>query len=408
MKTQLRKIGLGLMLAVMPAMAGSSAAQQWAPQNGVSASFGDVATQVSAPATIQPQATNTVSVGQNGMLTGQVASIDATTKTAAGLNGLNVFFVRDGQVVKQTTTQTDGSFQIQGMQEGAYSFIAAGKTGFAAYGVYVTSQPNNSAPNLLEATTASTNYSGIQQLLQSNVPAEVRQSVASAVQAQSGESIQQTKQIRLVNNRLSGQINSLFGQSQIGNGVQVQLIKNNQPIAQVQTNAYGQFSIPDVEPGVYDFVAAASNGFAAGRFEAVGNTNPMKQIAYRKMATQLDACLTCPSQSVAQPIDYAMEPSYSSPVEYAGESIAYGGASGGCAGCSGNYSNFSGGGVVRGRFGGRFGARLGGGGGFAGGGGGIAAGGAGMGRLLMLGGLASGVVAIADDEVAPASPVNSN
>jgi hypothetical protein len=51
---------------------------------------------------------------------------------------------------------------------------------------------------------------------------------------------------------------------------------------------------------------------------------------------------------------------------------------------------------------------LGGGGGFAGGGGGIAAGGAGMGRLLMLGGLASGVVAIADDEVAPASPVNSN
>jgi hypothetical protein len=269
MKTQLRKIGLGLMLAVMPAMAGSSAAQQWAPQNGVSASFGDVATQVSAPATIQPQATNTVSVGQNGMLTGQVASIDATTKTAAGLNGLNVFFVRDGQVVKQTTTQTDGSFQIQGMQEGAYSFIAAGKTGFAAYGVYVTSQPNNSAPNLLEATTASTNYSGIQQLLQSNVPAEVRQSVASAVQAQSGESIQQTKQIRLVNNRLSGQINSLFGQSQIGNGVQVQLIKNNQPIAQVQTNAYGQFSIPDVEPGVYDFVAAASNGFAAGRFGAV-------------------------------------------------------------------------------------------------------------------------------------------
>ena len=106
----------------------------------------------------------------------------------------------------------------------------------------------------------------------------------------------------------------------------------------------------------------------------------------------MDACLTCPAQAApiqSAPIDYAVgndvliEPSYSAPVEYAGESIAYGGASGGTCGACSNYSGFSGGGVVRGRFGGgRIGSRLGG----------------NAGRFLLIGGLGAGIVAIADDD----------
>ncbi len=335
-----------------------------------------------------------VAVDQNGTLFGQVASIDTQTKAASGLNGINVFFVRDGQVIKQTQTQSDGSFQVHGIQEGAYSFFAAGKSGFAAYGVYVTSHPNSATQNLLDAAIASLDYNGIEQLMQSNVPQQVRNSVANSFQSPAGTSIQSTKQVRLINGRLSGQINSMLGSSQMGSGVQVQLIQNNQPVAQVETNSQGEFSIPDVEPGVYDYIIAAQNGFAAGRFEAVGNNpNPMTQIVYRKMTTRLVASLTLPSKQLEQPIDYAMEPSFSVPVEYAGESIAYGGASGGSSGVAGNYSNFSGGGVVRGRFGGgRFGRGAGGGGG--------------LGRLLMLGGIAGGIVAIADDD--PNAASNSN
>ena len=335
--------------------------------------------------------THTIALNQRGVLEGRVASIDAGSRAANGLAGLNVFFVRDGQVIRQAQTAGDGSFSIGSIAPGPYSFFAAGNAGVAAYGVYVSSQNNGGAQNILEATTASSNYAGIQHLLRSSVPQPVLQSLASATTTSNqGTQIPVAKQIQLVNSRLQGRISSLY-QGQNTAGIQVQLIQNDQPIAQVQTDASGGFSVPDLQPGVYDFVAAGQNGFATGRFEAVG-ANQFSQVSYRRTATQLDACLTCPAQAApiqSAPIDYAVgndvliEPSYSAPVEYAGESIAYGGASGGTCGACSNYSGFSGGGVVRGRFGGgRIGSRLGG----------------NAGRFLLIGGLGAGIVAIADDD----------
>jgi hypothetical protein len=394
MNAQLKKFGLGLAILAMPLLA-SSANAQWSQQaTGVNVNLSD-----SQPAAaVSPD--HTVSVDQYGTLNGRVASIDTSTKTANGLSGLNVFLVQSNQVIKQAQTQADGSFTIQGLNEGAYSFFAAGQNGVAAYGIYVTRQPGQTS-NVLEATTCSAGYQGVKQLLQQNVPAVVAQSVSTALQSVQTTSVSTAKQIQLSNGRLHGQVSSVYSANQTVQSVQVYLIQNDQPIAQVQTDARGAFSIPDVAPGIYDFVAVGQNGFAATRFEAVGQSGPMTQVSYRQPLTQtMDVALTCNScggGQVAQPIDYApsvaMEPAYSSsyaaPVEYAGESIAYGGASGGSCGCSGSYSNFGGGGVVRGRFGGglRGGSALRGG-----------AGAGGLGRVLFLGGIAGGVVAIADDD----------
>ena len=396
MKTQLKKIGLSLVLAAMPFLAISTAsAQLTQSQTGVSVMMGDtspvVANISNRGAAVVATPTHTIALNQRGVLEGRVASIDAGSRAANGLAGLNVFFVRDGQVIRQAQTAGDGSFSIGSIAPGPYSFFAAGNAGVAAYGVYVSSQNNGGAQNILEATTASSNYAGIQHLLRSSVPQPVLQSLASATTTSNqGTQIPVAKQIQLVNSRLQGRISSLY-QGQNTAGIQVQLIQNDQPIAQVQTDASGGFSVPDLQPGVYDFVAAGQNGFATGRFEAVG-ANQFSQVSYRRTATQLDACLTCPAQAApiqSAPIDYAVgndvliEPSYSAPVEYAGESIAYGGASGGTCGACSNYSGFSGGGVVRGRFGGgRIGSRLGG----------------NAGRFLLIGGLGAGIVAIADDD----------
>ncbi len=405
MKTQLKKIGLSLVLAAMPFLAVSTASAQFTqPQTGVSVMMGDaspVVTNISNPGAVVATPTHTIALNQRGVLEGRVASINAGSRAANGLAGLNVFFVRDGQVVRQSQTAPDGSFTIGSIAPGPYSFFAAGNAGVAAYGVYVSSPNNGAAQNILEATTASSNYAGIQHLLRSSVPQPVLQSLASVTTTSNqGTEIPVAKQVRLVNSRLQGRISSLY-QGQNTAGIQVQLIQNDQPIAQVQTDASGGFSVPDLQPGVYDFVAAGQNGFATGRFEAVGG-NPMSQISYRRTATQLDACLTCPAQAApiqSAPIDYAVgndvliEPSYSAPVEYAGESIAYGGASGGTCGACSNYSGFSGGGVVRGRFGGgRIGSRL---------------GGANASRFLLLGGLSAGIVAIADDDPDGGSNANN-
>lgn len=402
MNNQLKLIGLSLMLAAAPMLAGTAQAQ-WSQQGqSVIVNLSDTQAQYTPVATqATPSATNTISLNQYGGVEGRVVSLNENSRSANGLGGLNVFFVRDGQVIKQAQTTADGTFNVSGLGEGAYSFYAAGKNGLAAYGVYVTSQQTNSQ-NLLTASPASPGYYGLQQLIQRNAPAQVVQSIQNALATTQGEA-QPARQIRLINGRLYGQVSSLFSQSQAIGGLQVQLIQNSKPIAQVQTDANGIFNIPDVEPGVYDYVVGGSNGFAAGRFEATENTTGMKQVSYTAATPQLDCCLTCPNQgaqmATSQPVEYALgqdayiEPSYantaSAPVEYAGESISYGGASGGACGACNNYTGFGGGGLVRGRFGG-LGRRA------VGGSGGLS-------RLITLGALGGGITAIADDDSDPAT-----
>ena len=388
MNAQLKKIGMGLALLALPLFA-TTANAQWSQSTGVNVNLSDAGQAL--------KTSNTVLIDQYGTLNGHVASINSTTRSATGLSGLNVFLVKNKQVVKQTQTQADGSFSIRGLNEGIYSFYAAGQNGFAAYGIYATRQNDGSTSNLLEATTASAVYPGVLQMVQQNVPSAVAQSIASAASVAGENSAATTKQVQLNNGRLHGTIRSLFGRSL--DGTQVHLINNDQPVAQVYTDARGAFSIPDVAPGVYDLIVVGTKGLAATRFEAVGPAGPIKQVAFTRTAAprDLEVVLSEDNGNGAiigdQGVDYAsqnviFEPSYNAPVEYASESIVYGGAAG-CSAPMGGISNV-GGGVVRGRFGGL--------------GRGAMKGRSGLSRMLFLGGVAGGVVAIADGDSDDASP----
>jgi hypothetical protein len=102
--------------------------------------------------------------------------------------------------------------------------------------------------------------------------------------------------------------------------------------------------------------------------------------------------MTCQQDSgfVGEQVNYAgtesyVDPGYA-PIEYAGESIGCGCASGGCCGAVSDYSGYS---SCGGSCGGGYGA----------GGGGSAAGvgGRGLGRLLAIAGLTVGIIALADN-----------
>lgn len=380
MKNQLKTIGLSLMLAVLPVLA-TTVSAQWQQQNqdaGVVANINDTIPQPAFERFSDAAPVNTITLSEDGTLFGQVGALDANTGSATGLEGLKVFFVQNGKVIRQAQTEADGSFQIQGIPDGAYSFYAAGKAGFAASGIYVTGQDWAEGNSVLEATVASPNYIGIQRYLQYNVPSQIRQAMTSAGSATStGPIISSSSKIRLANGRLNGQINSLFGQTQNLSRVQINLIQNDRPIAQVQTDSDGQFSIPDIEPGVYDFVAANNSAMVVGRFEAIKNNSVMTRVSFRKIAMKLEFALT--ETRARQPdedpiVDEAGSATFADPgtIEYVGESIGYGGAAGGSAGNVG----------------------------YVGGGGGV-----GMRRLLILGGLGVGIAALADDNPTPASPV---
>jgi hypothetical protein len=384
MKSQLKKLGLGMMLAVLPMMA-TTVSAQWTQQQqatGVVISMGDSVMEPGAGLPNIAKSVHTVAMDENGTVSGQIAALDPNTKSATGPNGLKVFFVQNGKVVNQAQTQADGSFQIQGLTEGAYSFFAAGNAGFAASGIYVTSRNWGDSKNVLETTVASSTYSGIQKMLERSVPDQVRQAVVNSNQTESANPtfVQSNHQVRLINGGITGEISSLFGLNQDVGGIQIHLIQNGKPIAQVETDSLGQFVIPDVEPGVYDFVAAGKSAMVVRRFEAIGNSGLMTQISFRKTVTKLEYALALTKDPVPKNGDgeiafpeganVLMERAPGT-VEFAGESVGLGGASGGTAGNAGTFSSYSSGPVVRGgRFGSRIGAR----------------------RLLILGGIVGGVV----------------
>lgn len=394
MKTRLQKLGMAVWLMMLPMMATSASAQQWTAPSQSSAAYANIGDSVVETPGVA-KAAHTIVLTDRGTLMGQVNTIDANTKSANGLQGHQVFFVQNGQIIKQVETEIDGSFKIHDMPEGAYSFFAAGPSGFAASGVYIARR-NWGKSTLLEATVASTSYRGIQQITQTNIPIEIQRALATVPIREDGGAVTTAKQVRLLNGRISGQISSLFGRNQDLAGIQIHLIQNDQPIAQVQTDAQGEFIIPDVAPGVYDFVAAGRAAIVVGRFEAIGNASLMTQASFRKTAIKLEyafAELNEPVNAVNREgeiiyqdgADALMEQAPNT-VEYSGETVSLGGVCGGCAGNTGNYSNISSGPAVRG--------------------GGIGRGGVGFRRLLLLGGVVGGVVGGTAGNPGNSSPID--
>ena len=90
-----------------------------------------------------------VALNSSGAIEGRVASMDA--QGTQGISDLSVYFMKDGKVVQETSTSSDGSFRVEGLSEGNYSFVASGENGFTAYGVKVVGETAG-IDNVMEAS----------------------------------------------------------------------------------------------------------------------------------------------------------------------------------------------------------------------------------------------------------------
>ena len=380
---------------------------------------------------------HTISLNRAGEIEGRIASLNKATTGAAGLADLKIFFVRDGEIAQETKTQEDGSFIVDGLSEGIYSFVATGETGFAAYGVRVVGFDDASKINVMEAAAVSPRFSVVKSILEKNLPAGVADEIIAASRNEGVDRVVGANRVRLQAGQLIGHVLPMLGDASMVEGTQVHIIQDDQQVAQVEVGERGNFMVPDLEPGVYDFVAAGPSGFAAVSFQAVeaeevgesvlADTDEIPvaipaaaqdaipaDIPFDSGYTDggfvdggysdsLDVCLTCQQDSgfVGDQIEYAGTEYYgndivydSSPIEYASDSLGCGCAAGGACGSCGDFSGASAcstgcGGGGRGLFGRGAGGGLGllGFGGLGGG----------LGGLATLGGLAGGIVAIADD-----------
>lgn len=463
MNTQWKRVKSIALLAVLPLVATAAAsAHQWISDSNPIAI--DLENQVTASVDAQmgSKRIHTVALNRAGAVEGRIASIDRQSSVANGLAELKIYFVRDGKIAQETVTAADGTFVVQGLSEGAYSFVATGDNGFAAYGVRVVANDGSEKLNIMEAAAVSPRLSAVKAILEQQLPAEVSAEILAASSEVSGQQVVGSNRVRLDNGQLKGHVVPVVGKLEIVKGTYVHILKDDEQVAEVQADDTGSFIVSDLEPGVYDFVAAGPSGFAAVSFEAVNEASNEAQAAMPAEAgsvvemspadseeiavsapvtpttvmadpmvyqdaipadipfdggyvnsgysDSLDVCLTCGQDAgfISDSMDYGyadMGYSQSYPIEYASESVGCGGAAGGSCGSAGNFSGYSscntcGGGGGAGGGGGLFGGRGFGGGRLFGGGGG------GLGRLLLLGGLAGSIVAIADrpSDPTPISP----
>ncbi len=444
---------MAAMLFALPIVATAAAsAHQFLTDN---APIAEVTTaMVSNANLISVQRSHTIALNESGAIEGRVATIE-TGSIANGLSGLKVFLVSNGEIQAEAVTDADGLFSLVNIGEGVYSFVATGENGFAAYGVRVIANNGSDTVNLMEAAAVSPQAAVVKQILHKQLPSDIAEEImANAVVSDEALRVVGANKVSVKDGVLAGHVVPMLGEVALVEGTSVFLIQGDQQIAEVTADASGSFAVEDVEPGVYDFVAAGPTGFAAVSFEAVEDSAPATQetasvvtdseeipVSLEPVALQdipadlpfdggavsdsLDVCLTCQQDAgfVGEQVanagnEIVYEDSYAStPIEYAGESVGCGAASGGSCGSAGNFSGYSTcsscnacsscgaaagnsrGGFLRGRLGnGRLGAGRGGlfGGALGGGGGGglfggALAGGAGFGRLALLAGVSTAV-----------------
>ena len=373
MKSNWNLLKAGALLFALPLMATAAvSASQWVSDSAPIDLNVEVAEVVSSIGVTRVHA---VALNSSGAIEGRVASMDA--QGTQGIADLSVQFMKNGKVIQETMTSSDGSFRVEGLNEGNYSFVASGENGFAAYGVQVVSETAG-VDNVMEASAVAPGVSIVKQILDNNLPEKFSAPAESVKNPIVG-----ANRVNLVEGKLVGTVRSLDNASVAG--TLVHILSGDKQVAQVETNEDGSFSIADMKPGVYSFVSTGPSGYAAVSFEAVNEVaadveipvsfSPAAAIQEFGFSDSLDVCTTCGTDAgFGGDVVYDQAPVYQesfAPVEYASESIGCGGSCGASCGSCGNFSNVasscsscggaaSGGGRLFGGGGGRlFGGRFG-------------------------------------------------
>lgn len=392
---------VALMLALPLVATAAASAHSWMVDNSPISL--EVPTPISLDVnTIGMERVHVVSLDSSGAIKGRIANIDGGSENTQGIAKLKVFFIQNGEIVKESYTNSDGSFEVMGLPEGDYSFVASGQSGFAAYGVRVVTDHTGKYPNVMEVAAVASGVSTVKSIVDVDA-IDADQDVEKELTKSNVEEFVGANRVQLVNGQLNGRVMAMTEGGPIGETV-VHIIQNKERVAEVQVDESGAFVVPALEAGVYDFVAIGRGGVAVLAFEAVETANidavglddsvelEVNELVSTSPVLNYAAALNV---LLIEPQDVAPAPVQDSvlgdsegglPIEFAGQDGAMGAATGGTAGSTGVPTTFTSTPVS------------------GGGGGGVI--GAGRGRLLGLG-LIGGVIALAVTSGNPdsASPV---
>lgn len=304
---------------------------------------------------------HTVAIGADGVVRGRVGKA-ISDQDASGVSNLKVFFIRDGKIAYQGYSAEDGSFQAAGLEPGAYSFVATGSKGFAAFGVRLADSHTSETNNIIEVAPISPEFDRVVSILGHDLglPAEVLAEMSFVDNGSVPAPGSNLVSVR--NGVLVGNVNSLAEASAPGE-TKVHLLKDKELVGSMVVENNGSFRFDGIEPGVYEFVSKGPEGISALSFEAIDQDSvvvdggEMIVAQGNHISPALDVTSTVPGDQhiVGEQLGYANE--FGGSVvdgSFVGSEVGCGVAAGGCCGGAGDWGGFGGcgGGCGGGGFGG--------------------------------------------------------
>ena len=280
MNESLKILKFGAYALVLPLVATAAAsAHQWMTADSVIAVLPRLTSTVHVNSQTQdPIRSHTIALDDNGDIQGRVSSINSKSKDMSGMSDVTVYFAQNGEIVKKGYTNNDGTFVINGLSEGVYSFIAKGEISFATCGVRIV-RDDPQANSYLEITAVTPNLNPVRNVIR-NQGVSV---LATERQLSKPAHVVSRNRIELVDGTFHGRAYSLVT-DELNVGTTAFLFQQSREVAAVAVARDGTFAIPNLQPGIYEIAIVGPNGVAATSVELVA---PKKEEAETQAYTSL-------------------------------------------------------------------------------------------------------------------------
>ncbi len=250
----------------------------------------------------------------DGRLPGRINVIDPETGLVSPAREMTIALLQNGEIVTEVHPGIDGVFEAEGVAPGIYSLVGHGDEGYIAYGLEVLPSEFNAGADgrdddgnqpvafqevedelqIDSLAVPPTDGPSVLNLANEHIPDEL---VAAADEiaadgvavppppANADDRADPAGSARAANlnqhairlaadGSLTGRVRSLSPQT--GQPVRIRrlnvfLVRNNEIVAQAPVTPLGVFTFPDLDEGLYSFVAAGTEGFAAFSIRTVSD-----------------------------------------------------------------------------------------------------------------------------------------
>ncbi|MBX3422337.1 MAG: hypothetical protein KF752_12360 [Pirellulaceae bacterium] len=217
-----------------------------------------------------------VRLQEDGKIVGRIVVIESPD-TLRGRIDNKIVLSRDGKIVFETVSGTDGWFQIEGVDPGSYALQAIGDYTFATFALHILPADAGHLASTLDVYTTTIGNKVRELMVSSMVPADLTVGEDQYYRTHKIDPIATQRQfnrdhqVKLQDGDLIGRVSRpgwSYSEQDLSGSV-AHIIKGGEVLDKALVDKDGFYKFADVAPGVYDMLVAGPDGFAAFKFQAV-------------------------------------------------------------------------------------------------------------------------------------------